>query len=145
MEGDSVSESSSNGRIRELLGEMSGTVRTINEQLREQKQELRAEVREVRDEQRQDKTALREHLDRLNAQMREVEKTSSVINAQVTQFTVSFGTVKETVDQLTKLKERLITYGAVAMTIFGVASYVIGPIVTELVHRVVTTVVGAKG
>lgn len=120
------------GRIRELLGEMSGTVRSINEALREHKAEFRTEIRSVKDDQRQIEQAYSKQMDLLNQQVRDLERSAGSISSQVTNLASSVDQLKGPVDELNDFKQRLFTYGAVAATIFGIASYVLGPFISEL-------------
>jgi len=130
------------GRIREMLGEMSGTVKAILEQQREQKIEFRTEIRSVKDDQRQIETAQIGKLDALTKQLRELEKTAGTLNEQVVGFASGFSTMKSTVEDLTKVKDRVMTYGAIGLTLFGVVSYILAPFLSELAKKVVHGLLG---
>lgn len=133
------------GTVRQQIGEILGTVRSLNESLKEVKQDierredrLTSELRTLKHEQRQADQVITSKMELLTAQFRELDGKARFISEElktVKHSVAELEKLKEPVKKLEALRERMVAYALVVTSIGAVVWYFVGPFVSDLVHR----------
>lgn len=133
------------GSVRQQIGEILGTVRSLAEALKEVKEEgnrredrLSSEIRTVKHEQRQSDQVITSRMELLTKQFHDLDNKARMISeelAAVKHSVAELEKLKEPVKRLEALRERFVGYGLVITSVGAVIWYFIGPIVSDLIHK----------
>ena len=134
------------GSVRQQIGEILGTVRSLAEAVKEVKEDglrredrLSSEIRTVKHEQRQSDQVLTSRMELLTTQFRELDSKARIISeelASVKHSVAELEKLKEPVKRLEAMRERIVGYGLIITSVGAVIWYFIGPFVSELVRRI---------
>jgi chromosome segregation ATPase len=140
------------GSIRQQIGEILGTVKSMDNQLREVKDDSRANQANVRDDILRLQRATEEtnasthrRLEQLVGQVRDVAEKALRLTGELSQLETGVKetkeqllSLKEPVDSLITLRNRLMAYVFVIVSIATVLWNILGPVL----HTVVTRAIG---
>jgi|SRR6185437_7012953 chromosome segregation ATPase len=133
------------GSVRQQIGEILGTVRSLAEALKEVKEEgfrredrLSSEIRTVKHEQRQSDQVITSRMELLTKQFHDLDNKARVISEElgsVKHSVAELEKLKEPVKRLEALRERIVGYGLIITSVGAVIWYFVGPVVSDLIHR----------
>lgn len=133
------------GSVRQQIGEILGTVRSLADAVKEVKQDgekredrLTSEIRTIKHEQRQSDQIITSKMELLTAQFRELDGKARVISEELSNVKRSVAELeklKEPVRRLEALRERFVAYGLVVTSVGAVIWYFVGPFVSDLLHK----------
>lgn len=141
------------GYIRQQLGEISGTVRSLAETLRDHREErirqetrLSLDIQGIREERRQFDHTLSARLELLTRQIAQVDDRTkdltgefSTLKGEVGTIKSEVGTINVDVKGLMAIRRKIITYVMAAFTAVGAFWYLVGPILQQLVANWLST------
>jgi len=131
------------GTVRQQIGEILGTVRSLAESVKEVKQDserredrLTSEIRTIKHEQRQSDQVITSKMELLTAQFRELDSKTRVISEELTTVKRSVAEMEAPVKKIKALHDRMVIWGLAVMSIGGAIWWVINPFITELIHKI---------
>lgn len=139
---NSMSDFGAVGSIRQQIGEILGTVRSLSVQVREQRDDSRrqeerldTQLATVKEEQNRTNTAVQARLDQLNAAVREIDEKAKVITRDVGSLSQDVANLKGPVDTLMQTRTKIIAYLAVVVGAFTVFWTFVGPLVHSFAEK----------
>lgn len=134
------------GTIRQQIGEILGTVRSLNAQVREQRDDSRRQeerldrdISTIKDEQYRTNANIQQRLETISALVREVDdKARSLtgeitgIKGEVTGVKASVTKLEGPVQQFTELRSKAFGYYAALAAVLGAIYMVIAPYISKL-------------
>jgi len=131
------------GTVRQQIGEILGTVRSLAESVKEVKQDserredrLTSEIRTIKHEQRQSDQVITSKMELLTAQFRELDSKTRVISEELTTVKRSVAEMEAPVKKMRQLHERLAVWVLALTSMGGAVWWIISPFITELIHKI---------
>lgn len=122
------------GGIRQQIGEILGTVRALSDQMRKQEEsawrqeeKVSVQLSSVKDEHYRTTAAVNMRLDTIAGQVKEVDDKVKQVTSKVNDLTVAVADIKEPVDKLIDLRNKIVMYVAFGAGILTVVWYLVGP------------------
>lgn len=124
------------GRLAQQIGETLASVRILIEQSRETKEDIRrqeervaSEMRGVKDEQNRTNASITQRLETIGSQMRTLEDQTRTITVEVTGMRSTIREMKEPVDKLIDLRNRIFAWVAVLSAVTATIWILVGPVI----------------
>lgn len=139
------------GSIRQQIGEILGTARSLSDQMRESKEEsrrqedrLNTELRSTKEEHRANSQTISVRIEQLTGQIRMLDEKARTISTELTDVKqdvsrsrVEIAELRAPVNNLIQIRNRIMRYAMMVISAATVLWYIVGPILHGLLESTV--------